>query len=266
MDNVVKRQAVVFLCTNLHDEIVKFANQIYKLTDFEVFLVLDSNEKIENTNDFSIIQVDSSVCLNAGYIGCNPKGKTHIQKDVISWDKFFYSFCNEILDFDFVWIFEEDVFIPSIECIVNINRKYSHYDLVTPNNFKKTDNIPDWHWKDIFEKINPPYFFSMVSACGISNNILNQIKKFVETNRYLIHHEVLLNTLANQNNLKVITANELKSVVWLGEWGIDEFVRLPNNFFHPRKDIENYSYIRESIVEHISAGYKPKKKLPDFLR
>jgi hypothetical protein len=263
----MRREAVVFLCTNLQNEVVKFANQIYKQTDFEVFLIVDSNDKVElKDNLFTIIQYEDSICKDAGYLGCNNKDKTHIQKEVIAWDKFFYAFCNELSDYNFVWVFEEDVFIPSIECIVNINRKYGHYDLVTANNFKKTDNVPDWHWIEIFKKLEPPYYFSMVSACGLSKNLFQEIKKYVEKNKYLVHHEVLLNTLANQSNLKVITAKELKSIVWLGEWGIDEFIRLPDNFFHPRKDIENYSYIRETIAEHILAGYKPKKKLPDFLR
>jgi hypothetical protein len=61
-------------------------------------------------------------------------------------------------------------------------------------------------------------------------------------------------------------AFELKSIVWMGEWGINEFLLLPNNVFHPRKDIENHYKLRESTKLERFLHVKPKNNLPDFLK
>jgi hypothetical protein len=78
--------------------------------------------------------------------------------------------------------------------------------------------------------------------------------------------EAMFNTLALQKGLKMIDAFELKSVVWQGEWGLNEFMLLPNNIFHPRKDIENHYGLRELIKQAKLKEYKPKNNLPHFLK
>ena len=76
----------------------------------------------------------------------------------------------------------------------------------------------------------------------------------------------MFNTLAMNNGLKVTDAFELKSVVWLGEWNLDEFLLLPNNVFHPKKNIEDYQYLRLMINHQQKNGYIPINKLPDFIK
>ena len=75
----------------------------------------------------------------------------------------------------------------------------------------------------------------------------------------------MFNTIAMQNNLKVKDAFELKSIVWLGDWGIDEFLLLPNNLFHPKKDLQSFGFYRNQIEEKKNSKYKPKNKLPNFI-
>jgi hypothetical protein len=76
----------------------------------------------------------------------------------------------------------------------------------------------------------------------------------------------MFNTLALQKGLKVIDTPELKSIVWQGNWGLDEFILLPNNIFHPRKDIHNH-YILRGYIEYAKLHeYKPKNNLPHFLK
>jgi hypothetical protein len=78
--------------------------------------------------------------------------------------------------------------------------------------------------------------------------------------------EVMFNTLALQKGLKTIDAFELKSIVWQGDWGLNEFILLPNNIFHPRKDIHNHYVLRGYIKYAKQNEYKPKNNLPHFLK
>jgi len=263
------KTAVVFLTNIPNNGTIDFAERIAKETNFEVFIVVDNNDvhfdrRIDNV-DF--IQVRDSVCKDFGYVGCNIDGKsTHIQKEVIAYDKCMFHFCNvQLNDFDYFWIFEDDVFIPSIDTIINLDKKYGSYDLVTPNNFEKTNNALDWHWKHIVDKIDPPYYYSMVCAMGISNNLLTKVKEYVANNNQLFYIEVMFNTIAMQNNLSVISPLELKSIVWMGDFGINEWLLLPNNVFHPLKSVDEHEYYRTTIQKAKDIRYKPVNKLPPFI-
>lgn len=263
------KTAIVFL-TNLPNKgTIDFAENIDKETNFEVFIVVDNNDvhfdRVINGVDY--IQMSDAKCKHLGYAGCNIDGKsTHIQKEVIAYDKCIYALCETYLDmFDYVWIFEDDVFIPCIDTIKNLNEKYGSYDLVTPNNFHRNNNALDWHWKHIVDKIQPPYYFSMVCAMGISRAMLNKIKEYVEEYNQLFYIEVMFNTIAMQNNLSAISPLELKSIVWMGDFGINEWLLLPDNIFHPLKQIDDHDYYRKTIQKAKEIGYKPINKLPPFI-
>lgn len=255
----MKKIAVVFLCKEPHEETIRFAKQIKSETNFFVSIVSD---KYSNSNS---LYISDEYCKEKGYINSNiSNNATHIKKNPIVWDKFLCLYSET--DFDFVWVFEDDCFIPSVETLVRLNEKYNGYDLVVPNNFSNpSQKAQDWHWRNIYDKIEPPYHYSMVCACGMSKKMLQTIKKYVDENKTLFYIEVMFNTLAMQNNLKVIDVFELKSIVWLGDWWIDEFLLLPNNIFHPLKDISNHEEYRIKIKESIENGYKPVNNLPEFL-
>ena len=264
---LTKRNAVVFLCKELHTETANFANSVYKETDFEVFVVVDNEQQIEQQYEFAVIQINDKVCIDNGYVGCNIPKSTHINKEVIAWDKFLYTFCELMDSFDFVWVFEDDVFIPSVATINNLHNKYCTASLVTPNNFRKSDKIMDWHWRHIFDKIEEPYFYSMICAIGISRKVLNKIKEYVHKNNKLFYQEAMFNTIAMQDrDMLVLDPVELKSIVWMGNWGIDEFLLLPNNVFHPMKDLSSYPFYRQMINEANEVQYKPENNLPDFIK
>jgi hypothetical protein len=264
------RHAVVFLCKDLSEGLVKFANEIKTSTWLDVWIVADNKQNVYEDSLFSVFHCSDEECIESGYRGCNITGnETHIKKSVIAWDKFLYKFCNDNR-YDFYWVFEDDVFIPSVEVLKNLDQKYSKNDLVVPNNFHKSYQANDWHWQYIVDKISPPYFHSMVAACGMSRKMFDEIKKFADTKRTLFHIEAMFNTLAMQNKeLIVADPFELKSVVWQGLWGIDEFLLLPNNVFHPIKQQGNenlHEKLRNDIKEAIKSNYKPINNLPDFLR
>jgi hypothetical protein len=106
----------------------------------------------------------------------------------------------------------------------------------------------------------------MVCVMGLSRNTLNAVKSYKNDKNSLFYIEVMFNTLALQNNLNTIDPKELKSIVWLGDWGLNEFLLLPNNIFHPRKDIDNFNNLRKEIVKAKLNGVVPKNNLPHFLK
>ncbi len=259
------KTAVAFLTTTPHEATLAFSREV-RDTGFDVFVICDNKQGYNVLNDV-IIYIDDETTGKWGYINSNINStSTHIKKNPIAWDKMLLFFCEFAKEYDFIWVFEDDCFIPSVETIQNLHLKYSSFDLVTPNNFKNDGSAMDWHWRDIYPKIEGPYAYSMVCACGMSRNMLNAVQDYKNKNNSLLYIEVIFNTLALQNDLKVVDAFELKSIVWMGDWTIDEFLLLPNNIFHPRKDIENHYIMRKLIKERRFSGYVPKNKLPEFLK
>lgn len=270
-----KKIGIAFLSNVLNVETFNFGLQIENKLGIKVYFINDCHllpEVIVEDKKFNpenIISIEDKTCFETGYINCMITGKqvnTVLSKTPIAYDKMLYYFCEQNKEVDFIFCFEDDVFIPSIEVIENLINNYSNYDLVTPNNFKKEDKVMDWHWKNVVDKIEAPYYYSMVSAIGISRNLFNCIQEYVSKNNTLFFTEVMFNTLAMQNNLNVTDCFEFKSVVWLGDWNLDEFLLLPNNVFHPKKDLQSYGYYRALIEKKRNSKYKPKNKLPDFIK
>ena len=265
------KNAVVFLTKYPQENTLKFAQEIASEKEFSAYVVVDDMTAVEDRQtkypDVKIIQISDNTCVTYGYHNCSFKqGVTHIQKNPIAWDKFLFFFCVIEQKFDFVWVFEDDVFVPNTKTISNLHKKYSDCDLVVPNHFQKTDNVLDWHWQDIVKKIPPPYFYSMTCAMGLSKKTLNAIKKYVTENKTLFFQEVMFNTLAEQNNLSVLDVMELKSIVWQGEWNLDHWLLLTDNVFHPLKEIEKHYEYREQISKAKTEGCLPNDiQLPDFL-
>jgi hypothetical protein len=262
------KTAIVFLTDIPKKNTIKFAQEIEYKLHYDVFIVVDNNDVLIDVADLHIIQVNDSKTWP--YINSNiSNNSTHIKKNPIAMDKFLYSFCDIYTDYDFIWVFEDDVFIPSIYTIEMLHNKYNSYDLVAPNHFIKKDRVPDWHWRSIFPLFpnrEKPFYYSMTCALGVSRNVLNAIKDYAYSKESLFYTEVMFNTLAEDNNFKVINPLELKSVVWQGKWDIDEFLLLRNNVFHPRKDIDNHYNLREKIWGYSLSCYQPKNNLPDFIK
>jgi hypothetical protein len=255
------KTAVAFLTKSPQENTLRFAKEVTDV-GFDTFVISDNETDAENA-----VYIDDEVCKEHGYINSNISSTaTHIKKNPIAWDKMLYLFCELETRYDFVWVFEDDCFMPSVETIQHLHFKYRNAHLVTANNFKNDGKAMDWHWRDIYPKIKGPYAYSMVCACGISRDVLNEVKRYKEREGTLFYTEVMFNTLALQKGLKVIDAFELKSVVWQGEWGLNEFILLPNNVFHPRKDIDNHYGLRALIKDAKRQEFKPKNNLPHFLR
>jgi hypothetical protein len=127
------KTAVAFLTKYPHVNLIKFAEEVESI-GFDVFIV--SDDFCESKN---IVYIDDAVCLWQGYVNAHIwENSPTIKKQVTAWDKMLYLFCEDETKYDFIWVFEDDVFIPSAETIQLLQMKYKNYHLVVPNNFKSS--------------------------------------------------------------------------------------------------------------------------------
>ena len=262
--------AFALLTTAPQPETVLFLERLAQFNEKIDIWVVGENVAENKINGVSYIAPTDLTCWKSGFIGSNLSGfETHIEKPVISWDRFMYSFCCEpkLKDYGFVWAFEEDCLFESEKLITDLTEAYGEYDLVCANNFPAEVGRGDWHWPSVQSAINPPYFASMVCAVGISRRLLAEISDFVSTNGRLTHHEALLPTIAAQKGLKVINPLEFKTVVWLGEWNEKHMAVLPNNIFHPVKRISDHQSMREKASALRQSEACPTVEiLPEFVK
>ena len=230
--------SIYFLCKNPNQELIDFSKEILSQNLCNVFIVVDDNSFYSKDKIF--LQFDDNFCIDKNYINLNPS----ISTKPTAWNKVVYYLCEKSDD-DFSIIIEDDVFIPNIDSLKKL-LSYSEYDLVTPFNKKKKDYISNdsWVWKDVVDKIDEPYFYSMVCVMGMSKNLIKIIKDYVIKNKTCFYLEVFFNTLANQNSLKVLTPIELSTIIYSIDWTYDEIIEKPNNFFHPLKDFNKHKLLR----------------------
>jgi hypothetical protein len=247
--------AIVFLTTELTPERLFFARELSRKVD-GVHIMFDEQSEINygvvecNPFGLTLVNISDITSAEAGYQNSNIVGKTHIIKNPIALDKALYYFCETHPEYDFVWMFENDCFIPGVAAINNLINKYSTMDLVVSRNDEnKAGTRMDWHWPSIYEKHYPPFFSSMICAVGMSRTLLNLIKEYATSNKSLFYCEVMFNTLAMQNGLQVTVAPELDTIYFLKmpSFGLSDFKEKPLNIFHPVKEISEHQKYREQL-------------------
>lgn len=265
------KPALAILTTKPHPVTIEFLRSKKLNSYFEVYLVCDCEETVYAEN-ITVVQIAEEFCKKNGYKNSMYiKDRTHIQKEVVALDKALYFFCEvQEKPPQFLWIIEEDVFIPSVEAIISLDKKCLDYDLCITSHKCKTDNVMDWLWpqisKQLFGIIPRPWHYSMACAVRVSRELLGIIREHAREDKTLFFNEVMFNTLANYNNLSVFTPPELKSIVWQGEFSIDDIMLLPGNLFHPKKEATQHAVIRHCLKIIKGKGYVPVNKLPMFLR
>lgn len=224
----------------------KFYNFITLLPDIDnIYICIDNNDyNIPNYDGkIKIIKIDNKTCINEGFQNTHSK-----IKGATSREKALYYFYKNNINFDYIWFIEEDVFIPTIETIKNIDIKYPDYDLLVSGNNIIYKKRRKWHWrlvnKQLKGKISLPYSCSMICAIRCSKKLLECIFNHAVKYKTLFFCEVMFNTIALHNNLNVKDIEELKTIVWKNKWKKNE-INI-NNLYHPVKSIKNQYELRKS--------------------
>ena len=249
---------IAFLTKVPNSGLIKIANELTNY--FKVFIFIDDNNyNIDNNNTkINYIQIDNDLCKNNGYrysmepYLCNiNNNKINSPLHITSYDKFFYYFTLINLNYEYIWIIEDDVFIPNINNIIDLNNKSDDNDLVCANNFKGTledakNNI--WFWDYAMKIFDEPAYCSMVCACRLSKNLMLEIKNVINKLKFIPLHEFLYNTIAYKKNLKVLCPPELSSIVYRKYWTIEDYKENPKNLFHPLKDYDKHEIYRNELL------------------
>lgn len=223
-------------CSLFYEFCKKLKNECY-----DIYIVIDdNNHNIPNCDyDINIIKLDNKLCEENGF----KSTVLWFDNKACSRDKALYYFCKNNIDYEYIWFIEQDVFIPSIYTIQNIDNKYTEGDLLVNKHDITNQKCTGWHWPHINKqiKLEPPYSCSMICAIRCSKRMLNCINAYANTYNNLFMDEVLFNTLALQNNLDVIPIIELSTIKYRYNWRKTEI----NNeyLYHPIKSIKTqYSY------------------------
>ena len=160
-----------------------------------------------------------------------------------------YYFTRINTEFDHIWLIEDDVFIPSVSALINLNNKYPIADLLCAENIKNdSGETKSWpHWQKAVGKINLPWYESAVCVIRVSKRLFQKIDEYVIKHKVLLWHEMLFNIIAMHNNFLLETPSELSTIVWRRNWTFNDINRRKLNLFHPIKNFDLHSTYRKKL-------------------
>ncbi len=263
------------------NDLLEFYSGFVRL-GYRVFVFIDDNNfKLDNAevkaknSGLSLIQIEEHECRSAGFFNFNAMFRK--RSGCAAWDKALYYFCCRDLSGDNVWLIEDDVFIPSHEIILTIDRKYGQADIISADNivnkYGALDDQDGWPWWRLVPKtiLPPPWAHSMVCAVRLSRKLLTALNSFIrsKTNRLRfintvitvikvaglltqkslwrkrLYIEYIFHTLALHNQLSVIKAQELSGVVYRKEWNVSKMNS--GTIYHPLKDSDLHCRYRKIL-------------------
>jgi hypothetical protein len=139
-----------------------------------------------------------------------------------------------------IWFIEEDVFIPTLRTISDIDEKYPSADLLVEEHTHKMDGDTWPHWKHVNDTLDLPlpWVKGMICAVRVSKALMDSIQDYVDKKKRLPFDEVMFNTLAEQNNLTVDTPKELSTIQWRTRWKLEDIKK--ENLYHPVKEFDTH--------------------------
>lgn len=245
--------AIALLCREPHKNHMEFFNQ---MENYDVFFICDMNNAPTHYPEYphiQFIQIPDEEARTNGFRHCNINV---IAKDVISWDKVLYYFCRVNHKYDHVWLIEDDVFVPDLNTLPMIDQKYETDDLLCRSNGANTvgTDFDGWTWRYGAGKHELPWYCSMVCAIRVSKKLLTKIDDYVLNRGELFFLEMMFNTIAMANGLKVNTIPELLYVefkcgdLWYQGFQAKEI--FDTHLYHPMKNIDKHDVLREEVKQN----------------
>lgn len=214
--------------------------------ELSVFIFVDSpeaNHIYKNKNGIYIVSSTSAYCQSFGYSHLGTFA--YIKKEVTCWDKAVFFFSQVAIGYDFVWILETDVFIPSLQAFQNVqsiihsqnqNRSSHAIDLVVSKIEIDDDDINNWHWKALQPLYFPrPWYHTMACVMGLSRRMLSLLDNFAQKHHRLQFLEVLPLTLAMHNHFIVHNPPEFSTITHRNQFSCEDILHQSSNWFHPVK-------------------------------
>ena len=240
---------ICFVATDKHPYLVEQVEEL-KVYFKDVFIMIDKNY---DDLELPYIQAED----NPDYYKTMP---TFHADGYGSWSKSLDYFSD--LQTDNIWFIEYDVFVPDINILLKLNQHKEH--LLVKDHIAYTGKRGEWsHWKRFkSENINDfdkKWFHSLTCICRLSKDMLQLISEFATSHNTLFFHEILFNTLAENNNLSIKCCEEFKYVVFKGNSKQTSFTCADvnkcgrNYIYHPVKDLDAQRNIKygKKIIHQI---------------
>jgi hypothetical protein len=238
---------ICFLTVNPSRQFYEFAKK-FQNENYDVYICIDDDSYKIPGYDFKIpiIQINNIICEYYGY----KNTVMYFKNRACSRDKALYYFALSKNIFKYLWLIEEDVFIPDVNIISDIDLKYPNIDLLTSSNsiINSLDEMPHWHWKKIKNDINLPFPWacSMICATRISPKLLECIDNYTDIYKTLFLDEALFNTICIYNDLTIEVIDELRdTITFRNSWTLNNINK--KNLFHPVKNFNTHIVFRNYL-------------------
>jgi hypothetical protein len=239
-------RAIIIIATYLDPTMCSFLQNMTN-EEYHVYVSVDSNNSIEiETFELikseypylRIINISESESCGKGYRG----SVMHKINNASSRCKALYYFCElNRIHYDSYWFIEYDVFIPSVRTLPYLDNKYPDSIDLLSNEYSVSEiDSDEWHWHLLRNLVPFPWAGGPIMAIRVSNQLLQEIKSFVKSKEQLVLDELLFHTIALQKKLNMVTAPELKHVVFsaYNNWNIKDINEY--SLFHPLKHYEDH--------------------------
>ena len=257
LSGLSNRTAICFLTRQPAAQTLAFAQTLaYDAAEdhLDVFIAIDNNSfDVTSLNDSSslrFIQIPNEQCRKSGFRGAMRVNISGMPNVINSWDKSLFYFIRLDRNYSFVWLIEDDVFIPSTRALLSLHRLYSSTsDLVMNTNYlNRLGNISSWNWRHAQGRLLPPWSCSMANVIGLSRLMLNAVDEYVRWRGFVPYHEFFFNTFAVHLNATIVTPSELSTLYFRPLYAFDSVRRSPNNLFHPVKNLQLHVTWRQRSV------------------
>lgn len=211
----IMKSALCILCRKPHLGNLKVATDVIQKKHIDVILIVDEpyTPPEDIHPDIQVIYISDEESIQHGYKhSCKFVSFNH--KDVVAWDKAFYYFGCINKSYDFVWLMEDDVLIPSADLLCELTDKYQSYDVVTAKVVPQYSHYGHrWYfWHYISKHMEPPLFSARVCGVGVSKNLFKAAAAFISNHKEIPFIEGFIPTIAVQNQLKIIQIHELMCI------------------------------------------------------
>ena len=257
LSGLSNRTAVCFLTRQPAAQTLAFAQTLaYDAAEdhLDIFIAIDNNSfdatSLNDSSSLRFIQIPNDQCRKSGFQGAIHLDIVHTPDRMTASDKALFYFIRLDRNYSFVWLIEDDVFIPSTRALLSLHRLYSSTsDLVMNTNYlNRLGNISSWHWRHAQGRLLPPWSCSMANVIGLSRLMLNAVDEYVRWRGFVPYHEFFFNTFAVHLNATIVTPSELSTLYFRPLYAFDSVRRSPNNLFHPVKNLQLHDTWRQRSV------------------
>lgn len=185
--------------------ILTFADELSQVLTHDVYIISD-NPLSDYPRSAKAIYIDDDEARNEGF-----SNSSLITDKPIAWDKALYLLAKNKIDFNYVWIMEDDVLFSSPDLARALVTRYEHSDadLISATFFRRAESL-DWaHWYRAEHFDQQHQAFGFLPLCRLSKRMINSVQSFSQEHGSLAFIEVLFPSLALRDHLSVETLDFL---------------------------------------------------------